>query len=40
LRQLQKPLQGESIVAMGHADLHRLVKEMVKAEVAGRKDST
>ena len=22
---------------MGHADLHRMVKEMIKAEVAGRK---
>ncbi len=27
-------------MAMGHADLHRVVKEMVKAEVAGRKDAT
>jgi len=27
-------------MAMGHADLHRVVKEMVKAEVAGKKDSS
>jgi hypothetical protein len=38
---LQKPLVGDNgVMAMGHADLHRVVKEMVKAEVVGRKDAT
>lgn len=38
LRQLQKPIPGgDKTFAMGHADLHRLVREMVKAEVAGKK---
>lgn len=31
-------MPGDPILAMGNADLHRLVKEMVKAEIAGAKD--
>lgn len=38
LRQLQKPLPGDPITALGNADLHRLVKEMIKAEISGAKD--
>jgi hypothetical protein len=32
---VQKPFAGEKISALGHADLHRVVKDMVKAEAAG-----
>jgi hypothetical protein len=38
MRQIQKPLSGESQLAIGHADLHRVIKDMVKAEVAGKND--
>jgi hypothetical protein len=38
MRQIQKPLSGESSLAIGHADLHRVIKDMVKAEVAGKHD--
>ena len=35
LRQVQKPLSGEKTPALGHADLHRVIKDMVKQECAG-----
>lgn len=36
VRQLQKNVNGE--IALGHPDLHRLVKDMVKAEANGHKN--
>ena len=40
VRQLQKPLLGsaEKCPALGHPDMHRVVKQMIKAEVAGGND--
>jgi hypothetical protein len=39
MRQIQKPFAGEKTSALGHADLHRVVKDMIKAEVAGDSSS-
>lgn len=40
VRQLQRPLLGEKekCPALGHPDMHRVVKQMIKAEVAGGND--
>ena len=38
LRQVQKPIAGEKNAALGHADIHRVIKDMIKAEVAGKNE--
>jgi hypothetical protein len=35
MRQIQKPLPGDKQMAISHADLHRVIKDMVKAESIG-----
>lgn len=37
LRQVQKQINGE--IGLGHPDLHRVIKDMVKAEAQGNKTS-